>query len=93
MGPLPRPEILTFAEAAYPGWKATVDGRVAPILLANDAFQAVELSPGPHLVRFEYSCHALTTGLIVAAVAAALAAAIIAIATWRIARSTSPRFV
>ncbi len=51
---LPGYRILSFFDAAYPGWQAFIDGKPVPILLANDAFKAVEIPPGTHYARFVY---------------------------------------
>jgi hypothetical protein len=48
------PGILVLADAYFPGWAASVDGRPAAILRANFVTRGVELAPGPHVVRFEY---------------------------------------
>ena len=50
----PRGGFLLLADTWYPGWKATVDGRPAPILRANLAHRAVSLPPGSHRVAFVY---------------------------------------
>jgi hypothetical protein len=64
------PGLLVLAEACFPGWRATVDGRPARILCANVLTRAVELPPGEHVVRFEYRAPGLVPG--VAATAGAL---------------------
>jgi len=43
-----------FSEIMYPGWRALVDGKPAPILTANHVFRAVEVPAGSHEVRFSY---------------------------------------
>ena len=65
VGPLEGPRILTFVDAAYPGWSATVDGEPAELLLANDAFKAIELPPGTHEVRFTFTSRRMWIGLAV----------------------------
>jgi Bacterial membrane protein YfhO len=45
---------LVYADAFYPGWHATVDGRDAPIAEANLAFKAVWLPSGDHSVELSY---------------------------------------
>lgn len=45
---------LVYADALYPGWRATVDGREVPIAEANLAFKAVWLPSGDHTVAFSY---------------------------------------
>ena len=39
----------------HPWWSATVDGAAADILKANVLFRAVEVTPGRHRVRFEFT--------------------------------------
>ena len=46
--------LLIFSEVDYPGWRATVDGVIAPILLADGIFRALALGPGEHEIRFVY---------------------------------------
>lgn len=45
---------LVISQTGYPGWRATVDGRAAPILPANGAFQAVPVPAGSHTVVLAY---------------------------------------
>lgn len=49
------PRMLTFVDSWYPGWRAYVDGKPARIHRANNAFKAVALSEGAHVVRFVYA--------------------------------------
>ena len=51
---LKAPGYLVLADLAYPGWRAIVDGVEAPILRADGVFRALALSPGEHLITFEY---------------------------------------
>ena len=60
-----RPALLVLADTGHPGWRATVDGRPAPLLSADGCLRAVALpQPGPHQVAFTYrprrSCWACT---------------------------------
>lgn len=41
---------LFLADTWYPGWRARVDQRVVPVLLANGAFRAIPVLPGKHRV-------------------------------------------
>lgn len=74
VGPLSGPRILTFLDSWYPGWKAYVDGKEAPILRADEQFKAVALSPGSHEVRFVFQplLTAQALGISLASVALAL---------------------
>jgi hypothetical protein len=69
------PAYLVFAEAWYPGWRASVDGRGAPIYRANYAFRAIYLEAGDHNVTMTFDpwtwkAGAGVTGLTLAALAA-----------------------
>jgi hypothetical protein len=49
-----RRSLLVLADAWYPGWRVTVDGRPAELLQADHAFRGVVVPPGEHQVRFTY---------------------------------------
>jgi hypothetical protein len=71
---------LVLLDTYYPGWRAEVDGREAPILAANAAFRAVALEPGRHRVRFTYAPGSVRAGVAIslAALVALLIAAAVA---------------
>ena len=46
--------LVTFSDIAFPGWKASVDGKPSPILTADHSFRALFLPAGGHRVEFEY---------------------------------------
>ncbi|MEA3406565.1 MAG: YfhO family protein [Chloroflexota bacterium] len=48
------PSYLILADQDYPGWRATVDGVLAPILSVDGVFRGLPLSPGEHDVIFTY---------------------------------------
>lgn len=63
--------ILVLADAFFPGWTATVDGRPARILRANHALRAVAIGPGPRRVEFRFEPASLRAGLLSGAIALA----------------------
>lgn len=67
IAPLPESRVLTFTDANYPGWKAYVDSKPAPMYAANGAFKSVVLGPGPHTVRLVYSPGRIYVGLLFSA--------------------------
>jgi hypothetical protein len=48
------PGLLVLADTDYPGWRASVEGRAAPILAAYGVFRGVVLPAGKHRVEFKY---------------------------------------
>ncbi|MBI2424411.1 MAG: hypothetical protein HYV27_16395 [Candidatus Hydrogenedentes bacterium] len=85
---LPGPRALSFMDAFYPGWTVTVDGVLAPLHRANDAFKAVLLDAGAHEVRFTFSSRPMQRGLLVTL--ATLAASLIIIAGCLVLARRSP---
>jgi len=63
VGPLPGPRILNFIDAYYPGWGATINGKSVPIIRSNDAFKAVVVPAGTHIVAFEFRPRRVFWGL------------------------------
>lgn len=59
---LDAPGLVVLADAFYPGWKATVDGRSAPILATNHLFRGVAVPAGRHRVRFAYRPRSVAVG-------------------------------
>jgi hypothetical protein len=47
--------LLVLHDIYYPGWIAEIDGRLAPILRADELFRAVELPAGTHRVMFRFT--------------------------------------
>lgn len=68
---------LMVSEVYYPGWRAQVDGKEAPVLRADYAFRAVRLEPGRHLVRMTYRPPLFTVGLVFSTAGLALLAVMI----------------
>jgi|GEM_PF-422250 len=49
------PALLVTADAWFPGWKACVDGKPAPVIPAYTVFRSVPLPAGKHQVEFRYA--------------------------------------
>jgi hypothetical protein len=75
---LSRRGFVVVTQAWDPWWKATIDGRPAPVLRANVAFRAVSVPAGDHLVTVWYRPLPVYAG--VATSLAALLAALVAVA-------------
>ena len=74
-----RPALVVLAEANFPGWRARVDGRPAPVLRADGAFLGVAVGPGDHQIALDYhappaaAAGRLTTAATLVAIVAAWA--------------------
>lgn len=69
------PGYLVLADTWYPGWSATVDGRLADVLVGDVTFRAVALpEPGMHRVVFCYYPAGLNLGLAISATTALMLA-------------------
>lgn len=55
--------LLVLLDGYYPGWKATVDGQAVKVLPFRQAFRAIELPAGRHVVTFSYAPTAFRYGL------------------------------
>lgn len=56
-----RPSLVVVAESRFPGWRATVDGRPVPVLVADGAFVGVPVEAGDHVVSLEFRRPAAAT--------------------------------
>jgi hypothetical protein len=65
-----RPGYLILDDSAYPGWKATLDGRPVPWRPANENFRAVAIPAGRHVISFRYDPGSFVLGAIVSALSA-----------------------
>jgi hypothetical protein len=83
------PGVLRVLESWDPGWQATVNGKPADVLRADDVFLAVALNPGEHEVRFRFSTPGATTGLVLSLASAGLLACLL-LFTWRAPRASAP---
>src|SRR4030095_13273969 len=50
-----RSALLVHVNSWYPGWKAFVDGQIAPLHRVDHAFQGLVVEPGRHEVVFRYA--------------------------------------
>jgi hypothetical protein len=51
---LDKTDLVVFSEAAYPGWKAKVDGHPIPIFPADHLLRSLVLPAGRHEVEFSF---------------------------------------
>lgn len=58
----PEPSLVVVAQTYYHNWRAEIDGRAAPLLRANVAFQAVQVPAGKHQIHFYYHDRAFKIG-------------------------------
>lgn len=80
----PVPGTLLVAQTWYPGWEASIDGGTwQPVLRADGALQAVQLTAGRHEVHLRFRSRPLVWGLVIASIT--LAAVLVAFVL------TSPR--
>jgi hypothetical protein len=59
---------FVLIEQFYPGWRAFLDGRPAPIRPYSHAFQQVSAPAGPHRLHFEYRARGLRLGAFISLV-------------------------
>jgi hypothetical protein len=64
-----QPGMVVMAQTYYPAWEVTIDGTPVPAWLANAAFQAVEVPPGPHQIVWQYRDSRFRSGLAVSVAA------------------------
>jgi hypothetical protein len=62
--------LLVLADTWFPGWKATVDGRDAPIVRTDQLLRGVVIGAGEHTVEFAYVPWSWRAGWIVSLVCA-----------------------
>lgn len=68
------PALLVVRDAWSPGWSAEVDGAPRPLLHVDGLFMGLRVTPTDHHVRFLYRTPCLRPGLLLSALALALAA-------------------
>lgn len=59
----PEDGYAVVCETYYPGWRATVDGRNAPVMHANYLFKAIAVSRGHHTVRLDFQPRSFIIGI------------------------------
>lgn len=68
----PSDSLLHVNQSWDPGWTATIDGELTPVLRRDLAFCAVEIPPGNHVVRLAYRDSKVVVGALTTAAAALL---------------------
>ena len=68
----PSDGLLVVLEPFFPGWRATLDGRPAPLLRADFTFMAVPVKAGSHVLELVYFPDKLLPGLLAALLSLAL---------------------
>ncbi len=86
----PGQSILRLADAWYPDWTATVDGKAVPVLKADYLLRAVVVPPGKHRVEFHFSAGSVRSGFILSLVSLTLAIGILVGGYWRGRRRAAP---
>jgi hypothetical protein len=81
------PSLVVIAQSFYHPWRASIDGRPAPLLRANHAFQAVQVPAGLSHVSIRYEDREFRLGVVVSAVAA-----LICLIWWRRGGTTSGHY-
>ncbi|OGF16483.1 MAG: hypothetical protein A2W00_12995 [Candidatus Eisenbacteria bacterium RBG_16_71_46] len=86
----PGPALLRLADLWYPDWRATVDGREAPVLRADYLLRAVPVPAGEHRVVFEFRSPAVRRGLLLSLASLALVLAAFGVDLVRRRRAARP---
>ena len=69
---LARPAYVVLLDRFDSNWHATLDGREAPVLRANQLFRAVYADAGQHVIAFYYRQEGLRTGILISALTLAV---------------------
>jgi hypothetical protein len=81
------PCILVLSELAYPGWRATLDGRSVPILRADSILRAVQVDSGVHEVIMVFRPATVYLGAVASFVT------ILLVLGWWVLRAAGPKTV
>lgn len=74
---LDQPGFLVLLDAAYPGWRVTVDGQESTLYRANYDFRGVYLPAGEHTVDFRFTMPGFTAGAAITAAGLILSALLV----------------
>ena len=80
--------LLVLTDTYAPGWKALLDGHLAPVFVADHAFRAVGVPTGTHQIEFVYEPRSFQVGAMVSLVTMAALALVPLIARIRCARDS-----
>jgi hypothetical protein len=61
--------LLVISITPHKYWRAAIDGRPAPLQVANVGYQALDVPPGRHAIRIEYRNPLIAAGVIVSLLA------------------------
>jgi hypothetical protein len=81
--PAPAGASLVVSENYYPGWKATVDGKPAPIGRADYTLIGVELPAGARTVALDFTSPTYEQGKVITWIAIMVGLLMLAAGTWR----------
>jgi len=70
-----RDTFLVLSEVFYPGWEATLDGDVVPIMRGDYIFRVISVPEGEHLVSLRYRPGSLLLGAAISSLFALLCVA------------------
>jgi hypothetical protein len=71
---------LVLTDSYYPGWRAWIDGKPAPIDRFSDALRSVDVPAGQHTIEMRYQPSTFRVGLFISLLALALLAGLAALA-------------
>jgi uncharacterized membrane protein YfhO len=81
--PAPEGASLVVSENFYPGWKATVDGKSAPVGRADFSLIGVELPAGARTVQLDFTSPSYERGKVITWIAILFGFLLLATGVWR----------